>query len=70
MTLTANKARIIIRWIHFISGLVIMCYIYSPFHENKIFQIAMKFVIIPITAFTGVWIWKFSIFNKFFKIHN
>jgi len=68
MALTEKKVRTAIRWIHIASGLIIMCYIYSPFHEQKAFQMIMKFCIIPGITFTGLWIWKFKAFNKFFKI--
>ena len=64
----AKKVRSILRWMHIILGLVIMCYIYSPFHEYKIFQIVVKFVVIPIITFSGIWLWKFKEFNKIFKI--
>lgn len=62
------KARIILRWTHIILGLVIMCYVYSPLGERQFFQIAVKFFVIPLITFTGLWIWKFKAFNKFFGI--
>ena len=68
MALTQNKLRIILRWMHIVLGLVIMCYIYSPFHELKVFQILMKFFVIPVITLSGLWIWKFKTFNNFFKI--
>jgi len=61
-----QKVRGIIRWIHIVFGFVVMCYIYSPFHEFLIFQIIMKFLIIPGLALTGVWIWQFKRMNRFF----
>ena len=66
--MSAKKIRIILRWVHIVFGLIIMCYIYSPFHEHVIFQIVMKFFIIPVITFTGIWVWKFKEFNKLFKI--
>ena len=68
MKLTQAKLRVILRWVHLVLGLVIMCYIYSPFHEKEWFQIVMKFVVIPVITFTGLWVWKFKAFNKFFRI--
>jgi len=68
--LTEAKVRIILRWMHIVLGLVLMCYVYSPFGKEQLFQIMVKFLIIPITTFTGFWMWKFKAFNKFFKIHG
>jgi len=64
----AIKIRVTIRWIHIILGLTIMCYIYSPFHENVYFQVIIKFIILPVIFLTGVWIWKFKAINHWLKI--
>ena len=68
MGLTQTKIRIILRWAHIALSLVVMCYVYSPFGEHLIFRRLMQFLIVPALAFTGLWIWKFNAFNKFFKI--
>lgn len=66
--MTAKKLRIILRWVHIVCGLVIMCFIYSPFHENINYQWFMKLVVIPVVTITGIWVWKFRQFNKIFGI--
>ena len=66
--LTQSKLRVILRWVHIVLGLVLMCYVYSPFHEHRAFQVAVKFLVIPVIAFTGIWVWKFKSFNKIFRI--
>ena len=58
------KLRVILRWIHIILGLVILCYIYSPWATFVSFQVLVKFIIVPVIVMTGIWIWKFAIFNK------
>ena len=63
------RLRTCLRWLHIVFGLVILCYIYSPLHKYILFQIIVKFFVIPALVFTGVWIWKFKAFNKFFHIH-
>jgi len=68
MAVSQKKIRVMLRWMHIVSGLIILCYIYSPFHEIFIFQIAVKFLIIPIITLSGIWIWKFMAINKFLKI--
>lgn len=67
--LTESRIRVIFRWTHIVLGLVIMGYVYSPFGANPLFQIMMKFLVIPTITLTGLWMWKFKAFNKFFKIH-
>ncbi|OGX27806.1 MAG: hypothetical protein A2705_05135 [Omnitrophica WOR_2 bacterium RIFCSPHIGHO2_01_FULL_52_10] len=64
-----NEARLraILRWIHIILGLTIMCYVYSPWATKASFQIFIKFIVVPAIAITGIWIWKFSAFNKLFR---
>lgn len=66
--MTPKNIRITIRWLHIVLGLVIMCYIYSPFHEHIVFQRFVKFIVVPVIVFSGLWIWKFRAFNKFFGI--
>ncbi|HBO97192.1 MAG TPA: hypothetical protein DE315_01875 [Candidatus Omnitrophica bacterium] len=61
------KLRAILRWIHIVLGLVIMCYVYSPWATKTSFQIFIKFIVLPFIALTGAWIWKFSLFNKLFR---
>ena len=68
MALTQSKIRVILRWVHIVLGLVIMCYIYSPLSKYLVFKRMMQFIVIPVITFTGLWIWKFNAFNKFFKI--
>ncbi|MFA5059746.1 MAG: hypothetical protein WC676_03880 [Candidatus Omnitrophota bacterium] len=66
--MTASKIRTILRWVHIIIGLILLCYIYSPFHRYILFQAFVKCVAIPIVVVSGLWIWKSSIFNKVFHI--
>ena len=68
--LTQSKIRVILRWTHIVLGLVLMCYIYSPFGKERAYQLAVKFFVIPCITLTGIWMWKFKVFNKFFKINN
>ncbi len=70
MKVAEAKIRVILRWIHIVLGLAILCYIYSPFHRYIPFKIFIKFLAIPAIALSGLWIWKFKIFNKFFRIKH
>lgn len=68
--MTQAKWRVILRWTHIVLGVTLMCYIYSPFSANPHFQIFVKFIVVPVIAVTGVWIWKFTLFNKILKIKS
>lgn len=62
--------RVVLRWTHIILGVVLLCYIYSPFSANQGFQVFIKFIIVPAIAVSGLYIWKFAFFNKIFKINR
>jgi hypothetical protein len=66
--MTANRVRVTLRWVHLILGLVVLCYVYSPFSKYLLFQLFIKFIVVPVIVLTGVWLWKFKEFNKFFRI--
>lgn len=68
LIMKAQGIRTAIRWVHIAGGLVIMCYIYSPFHEHVAFQWGVKAGVVPVLTFTGIWLWKFPQFNKMFGI--
>ncbi len=62
--MTAPKVRAIFRWTHIFLGLVLLCYVYSPFHQYIPFQIFIKFFAIPTIVISGLWLWKPQIFNR------
>ena len=66
--MTVKRVRLMIRWVHIVGALVLMCYIYSPFHQYLWFQWLIKLGVIPVLTVTGVWVWKFAGFNKFLGI--
>ena len=68
MTLTSARLRIIFRWIHVTVGVILLCYIYSPFSRYEAFRIFVKFVAIPVIVISGLWLWKFNLFNRWFGI--
>ncbi|MCB9757849.1 MAG: hypothetical protein H6753_05435 [Candidatus Omnitrophica bacterium] len=68
--MTTNQTRIVLQWVHIVFGLVILCYIYSPFSKYLLFQIFIKFIVVPVIVLTGLWLWKFKEFNKFLRIKS
>lgn len=69
MGLKAKQLRKILRWVHIMLGVVLMCYIYSPFHKYLFFQLLIKILVVPVITLTGVWVWKFKKINDMLGIH-
>ncbi len=68
MPLTPNKLRSILRWVHLVIGAILLCYVYSPFGQNVLFQWVVKIFLIPILVISGFGLWKFPVFNRLFGI--
>jgi len=66
--ITQKRVRTVCRWLHIILGLVILCYIYSPFGKYPVFNIFVKFLAIPLILLSGLWLWKPHLFNRILKI--
>ena len=66
--MSARTLRIVLRWVHIVIGLILLCYIYSPFSQYAPFRFVVKWVAVPVLVVSGIWIWKFAAFNKFFRI--
>ena len=68
--ITPSTLRIVLRWLHIMLGLIMMCYVYSPFGKLPAYQIFVKFFVIPVIALSGMGLWKFKAFNKFLRIRE
>ena len=68
--MTQTTIRIVIRWIHIALGLILLCYVYSPWGGKLLFKFLIKFLVIPVIVLSGIWLWKFSLFNKWFRIRS
>jgi hypothetical protein len=60
-----SSKRNAVRWLHIIVGSVLATYIYSPWEENVVFQKVTKFLLIPISAISGLWLWKGHLIRRF-----
>lgn len=54
----SSAKRNAVRWLHICVGALVATYIYSPWVENVLFQNTIRFIVIPLTAITGLWLWK------------
>ena len=70
MNFSQGKIRVVLSWVHIILGIILLCYIYSPFSKYFIFQVVVKFVAIPVIVVSGLWIWKPHVFNRFLNKEN
>jgi uncharacterized protein (DUF2141 family) len=61
----ASTKRNVVRWLHICVGSVIATYIYSPWGEIPAFQLVMKAIVIPLTTFSGLWLWKGYLLKRF-----
>lgn len=50
--------RSIFRWIHIIFAIHIIGYIYSPFQELPNYDPLVRYVVFPVIALSGLWMWK------------
>ncbi len=66
--MTASRIRVILRWTHIAIGLFLLCYIYSPFGRHVAFRTLIRWIAVPVVVLTGLWLWKFPQFNRFFRI--
>jgi hypothetical protein len=60
-----SSKRNAVRWLHIIVGCVLATYIYSPWEENVVFQNVTKFLVIPLSAISGLWLWKGHLIRRF-----
>jgi predicted tellurium resistance membrane protein TerC len=56
--------RSIFRWIHIVFAIPIIGYIYSPFKELPNYAPVVRYVAIPVIAFTGLWMWKGDVLRR------
>ena len=57
--------RSIVRWIHIVFSIPILGYIYSPFEELPKYAGRVRFVVIPVMLFSGLWMWKGHLLRRF-----
>src|SRR5438270_11543046 len=63
MTQMSNATkRSILRWIHLISAIPIIGYVYSPFAELPNYAPVVRFVSIPVLILSGFWMYAGAVF--------
>lgn len=50
--------RSVFRWIHLLTAIPIVGYLYSPFEKLPDYAGPTRFVFFPVMVLTGLWMWK------------
>ena len=56
--------RPILRWIHFVFAIPILGYTYSLFDKIPNYAPASRFVFLPVTVHSGLWMWKGRVLRR------
>ena len=59
--------RSIVRSIHLVLSIPIICYIYSPFDVIPDYAPATRFVFFPAMLLSGLWMWKGHLVRRLFS---
>ncbi len=54
----ASTQRNILRWLHILASIPIAGYVYGPVAHIPPAAFAVKWVIVPAVALSGLWMWK------------
>jgi hypothetical protein len=63
----ASTERKIIRWLHIITSIPVIGYIYGPLRNIPPAVITLKWVLFPLVVLSGLWMWKGHLVKKAFK---
>ncbi|MFT3870587.1 MAG: hypothetical protein QM715_19225 [Nibricoccus sp.] len=50
--------RLVQRWLHIVSSVPVVGYIYSPFEEIPNYAPVVRFIFVPLIVLSGLWMWK------------
>ena len=67
MTWRARDTRTVLRWFHIVASVVLATYIYSPWQSVPAFDAGVRFVLIPLLAASGIWMWQQATFRRLIR---
>jgi len=59
--------RSIFRWIHIISGIPILGYIYDSPSDTPSYAFSVRYVVLPVLLLSGLWMWKGHVVRRMFS---
>jgi hypothetical protein len=63
----AATERKLIRWLHVLASIPILGFIYGPVAEKPEAAAAVRWVILPLVALSGLWLWKGHLVRKWWR---
>jgi thiosulfate reductase cytochrome b subunit len=63
----ASTERKIIRWLHIITSIPVVGYIYGPLKNVPQGVFALKWVLFPLVVLSGLWMWKGHFARKWLR---
>ncbi|HMF73709.1 MAG TPA: hypothetical protein VK616_19645 [Flavitalea sp.] len=63
----ASTERKIIRWLHIITSIPVVGYIYGPLSTIPRAAFTLKWVLFPLVVLSGLWMWKGHLVRKMFR---
>lgn len=58
MSNTSRTLRLLLRWIHLVSGSLVATVIYSPLRESEAFVLLVQIILLPVIILTGISMWQ------------
>jgi hypothetical protein len=65
--MSQSTKRWIFRTIHFVFGIPIIGYIYSPFDKIPGYANPTRYFFVPMLVLSGLWMWKGHVVQRFFS---
>ena len=62
--MTNKQTRDVQRWVHLGFAVALAVYVYSPWTADPTFALAMKAVVFPVLALSGVALWQWTRLRK------
>jgi thiosulfate reductase cytochrome b subunit len=63
-TMKASAERKIIRWLHIITSIPLVGYVYGPLKNLPHAVFVLKWVLFPLVVISGLWMWKGHLLKK------
>ena len=63
----ASTERKIIRWLHIITSIPLVGYVYGPLKNLPNAVFVLKWVMFPLVVLSGLWMWKGHFVRKWWK---
>jgi hypothetical protein len=63
----ASTERKIIRWLHIVTSIPLLGYVYGPLKNSPQGVFTLKWILFPLVIMSGLWMWKGHLVRKRWK---